>query len=228
MAPNRWTQEKNEALLNSFGKALLKTATANQKTLIEDHMREAGFDGTTWEAVRWAGLATTVIFKETQICAAPPANFHNPTYLTGNIFHGTNPGHALPAIVRTPSIRSRRRSNYLPTDLADMSQYAPKTMRKAYVTWDSDMHEDILVAFINYFKPTKLQYEEIHRIVMEMGHRYSSGALRLVFHHETVLVLSSDDRALPLQYDLRRRGLQQHWGSFLFLVPSLLASSGFL
>ena len=54
MAPStsRWTADKTEALLNAFGKTLLKTATAEQKDSIPEHMKLAGFE-CSWEAIRY-------------------------------------------------------------------------------------------------------------------------------------------------------------------------------
>ncbi|KAK7948834.1 uncharacterized protein PG986_009720 [Apiospora aurea] len=59
MAPSKWNVEKNEALLTSLGKVILSTATGTQKNLIEDNMEQAGYEGTTWEAIRrdWAAAA---------------------------------------------------------------------------------------------------------------------------------------------------------------------------
>ncbi|KAK8093923.1 hypothetical protein PG997_000608 [Apiospora hydei] len=56
MAPSKWNAEKNEALLTSLGKAMLSTATGVQRTLIEDHMEQAGYEGTTWEAIRYVEI----------------------------------------------------------------------------------------------------------------------------------------------------------------------------
>ncbi|KAK8093922.1 hypothetical protein PG997_000607 [Apiospora hydei] len=100
-----------------------------------------------------------------------------------------------------------------------MSGYTPKTNRNAYITWDSAVHEDILVAFLRHYWPGKDGLEEIHRNVQEMGYAFSVSAMRLVFYYDT-LRLSNHNRALPLHCDLHRKGLQQHWGSFLiFALP---------
>lgn len=61
MGPTRWTAEKNEALLTAIGQTILKSATPAQKTSIEEHLKENGFESTTWEAIRYVIISCFVL-----------------------------------------------------------------------------------------------------------------------------------------------------------------------
>ncbi|KAK8086411.1 hypothetical protein PG994_001385 [Apiospora phragmitis] len=186
MAPSRWTPDKNEALLNAFGKTLLKTATGAQKTSIEDNMREAGHD-TTWEAIRLSYRAhQPSSLPSGVITGFRPVSF---AYSFSNFSVTRHQPRCVPSDTLRPFLQELTLtllsypsskpfpSESLPSEAATMSSYAPKTKRNAYVPWDADMHEDILCVVLAYFDPTKSQYEDIHRVTMEMGHMYTPGAM---------------------------------------------------
>lgn len=46
----------------------------------------------------------------------------------------------------------------------------------------SDMQEEILITFIAYYCPTEIQYYDIHKIMMEMGHTYTENCFRLAYY----------------------------------------------
>ncbi|KAK6844518.1 hypothetical protein PG995_014628 [Apiospora arundinis] len=65
----------------------------------------------------------------------------------------------------------------LSSEAAIMSNYKPKRNTRTYMHWDASKHEDILIAMVTYFDPTKAQYDAIHDIVKDMGHSFTSSAM---------------------------------------------------
>ncbi|KAK7920487.1 hypothetical protein PG985_008509 [Apiospora marii] len=63
-----------------------------------------------------------------------------------------------------------------------MSRSRSKSDRSRKVPWDADMHEQLLVGVIKYFKPTMDQYRGITEIMEQRGHDYSADCLRCLFY----------------------------------------------
>ncbi|KAK8078051.1 hypothetical protein PG996_004221 [Apiospora saccharicola] len=57
MAPTKWNNERNEALLVAFGNYLITNARPEQQMQIEDHMKDHGYATCTWEGIRYVHLS---------------------------------------------------------------------------------------------------------------------------------------------------------------------------
>ncbi|KAK7978175.1 hypothetical protein PG988_005665 [Apiospora saccharicola] len=60
MAPTKWNNERNEALLVAFGNYLITNARPEQQMQIEDHMKDHGYATCTWEGIRQGCLSRRV------------------------------------------------------------------------------------------------------------------------------------------------------------------------